>query len=55
MAVLDRRLLSDNTDVADDGMLTVGGCRIDGGLNCGESVWACACWINEKGRHRGAP
>ncbi len=29
MAVLDRRLLSDNTDVADDGMLTVGGCRID--------------------------
>lgn len=29
MTALDRRLLSDNTALADDGMLTVGGCRID--------------------------
>ncbi|MEP1124914.1 MAG: diaminopimelate decarboxylase [Ilumatobacter sp.] len=29
MSTLDRRLLSDNTAVDDDGMLTVGGCRID--------------------------
>lgn len=29
MTMLDRRLLSDNTTVDADGMLTVGGCRID--------------------------
>ena len=29
MTALDQRLLSDNTDLASDGMLTVGGCRID--------------------------
>ncbi len=29
MTALDRRLLSDNTAVSDDGMLTVGGCRVD--------------------------
>ncbi len=29
MTALDRRLLSDNATVGDDGMLTVGGCRID--------------------------
>jgi diaminopimelate decarboxylase len=29
VTALDQRLLSDNTDLASDGMLTVGGCRID--------------------------
>ena len=29
MTMLDTRLLSDNTSTADDGMLTVGGCRVD--------------------------